>query len=335
MSLQGLYGDLPHCRDPGDRPLTRRPRPAALTAGASPLSFSALHARWLTFGFPAPLLLAALLSGAVCDEAAAQTQPLQAEEATTAPGGTLAVESALELIRGEPSFLTGQPRNRWDGPRLRAVYSPFDCVELDLEWTSQVTVVGDPGFGTHTDAGDVVLRTKLRLLGPAEGRPALAARYEISLPNTSSEHGLGPDALRMSAQLLLSGQVGPTTVHVNAGLAIQDRPLSPHSQSDFFDYALALEHPLTGRLTVLGEIAGLAGDGSPGADVHAEARLGVRLDRGSIRWDAALRRGLSDADGGWGFTIGFAWRRTPAVEPPPPVPGPWVSRPTPDPEPRG
>ena len=293
-----------------------------------------MHARWLSLVSPAPLLLAAFLDGAVCRDATAQTQPLQAEEATTAPAGTLVVESALELIRGEPNFLTGNPRDRWDGPRLRAVYSPFDLVELDLEWTSQITAVDDPDFGTRRDAGDVVLRTKLRLLDAAEERPALAVRYELALPNTSSEHGLGPDALRMSAQLLLSGRLGRSTVHVNAGLAIQDRPLSPHNQSDFLDYALALEHPLTERLTLLGEIAGLAGDGSPGADTHAEARLGFRLDRGSIRWDGAVRRGLSEADGRWGFTIGLSWRRVPAVEPPP-VPGPWVSRPTPDPEPRG
>ena len=40
----------------------------------------------------------------------------------------------------------------------------------------------------------------------------------------------------------------------------------------------------------------------PGADQSAEARVGLRLGRGRLRGDAALRRGLCAADGSWGVT---------------------------------
>jgi hypothetical protein len=45
----------------------------------------------------------------------------------------------------------------------------------------------------------------------------------------------------------------------------------------------------------------------PGADERTEARLGLRLGRGRVRGDAALRRGLGAADGSWGVTLGLSW----------------------------
>ena len=72
-----------------------------------------------------PCLLAALVPGAV----SAQTRPLQTEEATTAPRGRVVLEVGQDFIKDEPNFLHGQPRNRWDGPILRLVWSPADPVE--------------------------------------------------------------------------------------------------------------------------------------------------------------------------------------------------------------
>jgi hypothetical protein len=46
----------------------------------------------------------------------------------------------------------------------------------------------------------------------------------------------------------------------------------------------------------------------PGADERSEARAGLRYGRGRLRLDAAVRRGLADADGTWGLTAGLAWR---------------------------
>ena len=63
-------------------------------------------------------------------------------------------------------------------------------------------------------------------------------------------------------------------------------------------------HPI-GSAAIVAEVTGRAGDGAPGAEQRAEARAGFHLDQGRVRWDAALRRGLADADGGWGLTAGL------------------------------
>jgi hypothetical protein len=252
-----------------------------------------------------PLLLATAVLGAAAP-LFAQTRPLQTETAVTAPGGSLVFETGFDFMADEPSFLTGAERDRWEGPLLRLVWSPADAVEIDLEWVARVGASDDPDFGDVSDWGDVSLRAKARFREAGKG-PAVAARFSVTLPQTSFGNGLGPNTLRMSAQLLVSQPIGRGWLHANAGLAIQDEPLRAHEQRDFLAYGAALEAPLGGRLALVAEVAGLAGSGAPGADEHHEARAGLRLGAGRVRGDAAVRLGLGEADGEWGLTAGLAW----------------------------
>ena len=240
--------------------------------------------------------------------AGAQTRPLQTEEATTAPRGTSVIEVGAEAIRNEPNFVTGGLRERWAGPILRFVYSAADNVEIDVEWTARVGQRDDPDFGSVSDWGDVGLRAKVRLVDEGHGHPAIGARFGVLLPETSFGNGLGPNALRMSAQILVSQTIGGVTLHGNAGLALHDEVYRPHEQRDFLAYGLAAEVRLSRRLGVVGEWAGLAGSGMPGADAHGELRAGVRWGAGEWRVDGALRRGLLAADGTWGVAAGVTRR---------------------------
>jgi hypothetical protein len=237
----------------------------------------------------------------------AQTRPLLTEQADTAPRGTVVFETGVDFISSEPNFLTGLPRDRLDGPLLRLVFSPAGSVEMDLEWVAVVHTPDDPVFGSATDAGDVTLRTKVRLLPERRGRPCLSARFAVALPETKATKGLGPNTLRMLAQLLVSKTAGRLSLHGNAGLAIEDEVAGPASQSDFLAYGVALGFRATPRLQILGEVAGRAGSGSPGTDARCETRFGARFGRGRAVADVAVRRGLAKADGTWGFTAGLSW----------------------------
>jgi hypothetical protein len=256
-----------------------------------------------------PLLLVAAAT------ARGQTRPLLTETAETARTGTLAFETGFDVIAQEPSYVTGVERTRWDGPLLRVTYSPADSVELDAEWVVRVGVAGEEGRGgaQSSDWGDVTLRAKWRFLRARGRRPALGARFGVSLPETSYEDtqfrplGLGPNTLRAFAEALATQAVGRARLLLNAGILIQDDVLEPHNQRDFLSYGAALEWPVGARLTVVAEIAGRAGQGSPGTDQHCEARAGARYARGRLRFDAAVRRGLTRADGTWGATAGLTW----------------------------
>jgi len=250
---------------------------------------------------------------AVAAPALAQTRPLLTEPAATARGGTIVFETGVDFAADEPNFVTGRARDRWDGPLLRLVFSPADSVEIDLEWVALVSTPDDPVFGSVSDAGDVTLRAKARLLAEGPGRPGLAARFAVALPETKAGKGLGPNALRMLAQLLVSKDVGRLAFHANAGLAIHDEVLRPAQQRDFLAYGLAAAWRAAPRVQLSAELNGRAGKGMPGAEERGEARVGARFVRGRVALDAALRRGLAEADGSWGWSAGLSWtlRRPP------------------------
>lgn len=239
----------------------------------------------------------------------AQTRPLLTEEASTAPARTIRLEVGFDYITDEPSFLSGELRDRADGPILNLVYSPSDNVELDLGWVVRTAAIDDPDFGTVSDFGDVSLRAKVRFVEEASGRPAIGARFSVTLPQTSfTPEALGPDTLRMSAQMLLSKHFGSGFgVHLNAGLAIHDQIADLPSQSDFLHYGAALTRRFGPGLEAVLEAAGLLGDGQAGTDERGEVRAGIRFGSGRIRWDAALRRGFRPADGEWGISGGLTW----------------------------
>jgi hypothetical protein len=252
--------------------------------------------------------LAVVLALFAATQALAQTRPLLTEEAETAPRGRIVLEAGAAYWKAQPNFLTGGERDLWTAPILNAVFSPAANVEVDVCWVGRVIAVDDPRFGNASDFGDVTLRTKLRLAEETSGRPALGVRFGVTLPETSEAKGLGPNTLRMSAQALLSKSIGRFQMHANAGLAIEDAPLSPHLQADFLAYGLAGVFTAGEEIDVVAEIAGLLGHGHPGADDRNEVRLGLRYGTGRLRWDAAVRRGLSEADGTWGLTAGLTWR---------------------------
>jgi hypothetical protein len=250
------------------------------------------------------LLPLVLLSPAL---GSAQTAPFLSEEATTAPAGRLQIEASAAFISDEPNFLTDLARDRWDVPVLRLVYSPADTVEIDLEWAGGVIAVDDPTYGTVADWGDVTLRTKVGLLEETPERGALAARFEVTLPETSAEKGLGPNALRASAQMLSTRSLGRVVVDLNAGVAIHDAPTETGVQADFFDYGVAVRRCFATGLEAGVEVAGRVGKPKAGAEETSEVRLGVRHAAGRTTWHAALRKGLTHMDGEWGFTIGLTW----------------------------
>jgi hypothetical protein len=246
--------------------------------------------------------------------ASGQDRPLQTESALTARGGTLVFETGFDAIADEPSYVTGLERNKWDGPLLRLVYSPADNVELDVEWVALVGVWGEPGREVqNSDWGDVSLRAKWRALQGRGRRPTLGARFAVTLPETEYEDeqfrplGLGPNTTRVTIEALATEPLGPLRLDLNLGFLLFEEVFRPHEQRDFVAYGAALVWPARPSLSVVAEVHGRAGDGMPGADQSSEARAGLRLGRGRLKADAALRRGLCAADGTWGVTAGLRW----------------------------
>jgi hypothetical protein len=234
----------------------------------------------------------------------AQTRPLRTEEATTAPAGRILLEVGAEYQSDQQNFLTLRGRDVWQAPTLNLVWSPADNVEIDLGWVGRVIAQSDIVFGNVSDFGDVTLRSKMRFFDERGSRPAVGARFTVALPETKRTAGLGPNVLRMSAEALLTKSLGPVKIHANAGLALHDKGTGA-AQNDLFSYGFAVA--IGTSPSVVAEIAGRAGHGEPVIDRTHVARVGARFGSGRVRWDAAVLHGLTDADGGFGGTLGLTW----------------------------
>jgi Putative MetA-pathway of phenol degradation len=159
--------------------------------------------------------------------------------------------------------------------------------------------------------GDVVVGTKVRLLGETAGRPAIGLRMATKLPNASNESGLGLDTIDFYSALLLGKTVRSVRIVGNFGLGILSDPTNGTRQNDVFTYGLSLARALTNQFEVVAEVNGRMNARSdhtpPGTESRSLARAGARFTQATVRLDGALLLGLTSRDPSWGFTIGATY----------------------------
>ena len=275
--------------------------------------------------FVALVALAALaLMGST---ASAQTGPMLTPSAFIEAPGHIGLDLLGMTIGKEPNYLTYaesgaiQERTRIDGPMIRLYYVPSERAEFGVEFNGQTYAIQDPRYNeTISDWGDVTLRAKLGLKkGEVSASPAVAAQFEVMLPNTSFGNGLGPNTVRMSAVLLLGYRTEKLTLNGNAGFAIQDEPLRAHEQRDFASLSASIAYKVAEHFEAFVDGGGYFGDGVPGAISKREVRGGVQYQHSMFGKDSkfylGVRRGLVDFQGDWGFVAGLTTHLRSGVTP--------------------
>ena len=271
------------------------------------------------------LTLAAL--AVVASNASAQTGPMLTPSAFFEPHGHLGLDVFALTIGKEPNYLTyaetgvTQLRTRINGPVIRLYYVLSSRAEFAAEFNTQTFAIRDPRYNkTISDVGDAILRAKLGLRkGEPSTSPAVAAQFEVSLPNTSFGNGLGPNTIRLEAALLLGYKTEKLTLSGKAGFAIQDEPLRSHEQRDFIALSGSVAYKVSETFEAFADTGGYFGDGVPGAIAKREARVGVQNHRTLFGRSTSLfvagRRGLVDFQGKWGLVIGLSTTLRPGVTP--------------------
>jgi hypothetical protein len=269
------------------------------------------------------LVLAALLA-CLPAAAAAQQRPLVTEDPETIGAGRILLEAGLDYGRGVEypvSGLTGQllrvpligvsigissiAEIQFDGGlhnRLTITERDPDAPLADL-----VTATGD----STSSVEDLVVATKVRILGETPGRPAFGLRFATKLPNASNESGIGLDTTDFTASLLVGKTVRSVRTVVNGGFGILGDPVVGSRQSDVITYGVSLARALTQAAEVVGEVNGRfdTRDDEPDrpSTSRGAVRLGARYTIGGWRGDAALVVGLTGRDPGIGFAAGFTY----------------------------
>ncbi len=254
----------------------------------------------------------------------AQQRPLVTEDPEPVGAGRLLIESGLDLAHGQTYPVSGLEGNLLRLPTIGVSIgiSPIAELQIDgglydrLSITKRSTaplssLLNITGTQTH-DVSDIVVATKVRMVGEGTSHPSLAIRFATKLPNASNEAGLGLDTTDFFASLLTAKNVQSLRVVGNIGFAILGDPTSGNRQNDVLTYGLSMARAMTEKAEVVAEVNGRrsmrSGAAFPGTESRSTLRVGGRFTpMSSLRLDAGMLIGLTNDGPTVGATAGFTW----------------------------
>ena len=247
---------------------------------------------WLALFLAAPLL--------------AQQRPLLTEDPRTISDGTLVTELGFAYLNRARFPVSGL-----EGDEFSFLVNSIN-VGLGSRGEFQISGVAHNFLWTKTtrrnDWGDFSVSTKIKLVKEARRRPIVTFRTTVTLPNTNNEKGLGTDGTHFFGSLLFGKTAGPVFVFGNLGLGILDDAVRAAAQQDVLTYGLAASLRLNSRLNLLGEVNGWRNpqeNPSPGGEDRGQARMGLQIRGGGLRWDVGATAGTTRWDHKTGLVFGF------------------------------
>jgi hypothetical protein len=252
----------------------------------------------------------------------AQQRPLVTEDPETVGSGLILIEGGVEYQKDLFYPVSGLTGNLLRIGTLGVSFGISSIAELQIDGgvyqqlsiTEQVRAPLTPLLdisGTKTSSiRDLLVGTKVQLLGERPGRPALGARFATRLPMASLESGLGRETTDFTAAFLIGKTVQSVRVVGNVGFLMLEDPIAPSQQDTLMTYAVSFARAVAEGFELVGEVNGRInfGDVDPlGAETRGFGRFGARYTRGSVRVDGAFLLGLSPRDPDWGITGGLTW----------------------------
>ena len=255
--------------------------------------------------------------------AVAQQRPLLTEDPETIGAGVVLLEGGFDYQKDILYTASGLKGNLIRVPTLGVNVGLSSIAELQFDWSAHdrlaitdrqdapladlVTATGD----RTTSVGDLVIATKIRVMGETAGRPAIGVRFATKLPNASNESGLGLDTTDFLATALVGKTIQSIRVVGNVGLGILGDPTKPNNQNDVLLYGLSVARAIAQGVEVVGEVNGRAstrsGAPAPGTESRAVMRVGARYTHGAGRVDAGLILGMTSRDPSVGLTFGYTY----------------------------
>ena len=255
--------------------------------------------------------------------ATGQQRPLVTEDPEPVGDGLLLFEGGIDYRRSKPYPVSGLQGHLFSIPTFGFNMGIGSIAEVQVDGISyQRLSVMDRSEGplsalvnlsgnTATDMEDIIVGTKVRLLGETDHRPAIGLRFATKLPNTGNESGLGLDTMDFLNTLLVGKTVQSIRIVGNFGYGILSDPVVGNRQNDVILYGLSIGSTVTKDFEVVGEINGRVntrrGEPPPGTDSSGYIRVGARYTTGSVQFDGAVISGLSPRDATIGVTAGLSW----------------------------
>jgi hypothetical protein len=249
----------------------------------------------------------------------AQQRPLKTDDAEILATGRIRAEFGVEFLQGQRYSLSGL---RGDLTRLGVAsihvgvgeYAEFQISGVAQDVFSVSSRTEQPAFpptftGNSTnDFGDLILGTKLKLVGEKKHRPAMAFKFAVELPNAKHDSGLGTDQTEFYSSLLFKKRLRSVQILADVGFAILGSPVLQGRQTDPVTYGVATIVPMYHGLNLVAEVSGRQGPPRRlGNENKSQVRAGIQFRTGKIRWDLAAVAGLMRYDPKSGIVAGATY----------------------------
>ena len=250
----------------------------------------------------------------------AQRRPLETQETTILPPGTVSLQFGFDFLQNAKYPLSGL-RGDLTSLGVIGLYTGLgEIVEFQMQGTvynslsinqrlpTPLNLTLNSGGTATSDFGDLSLSTKILLVSEKRHFPALAFRPTVQLPNASAAKGLGLDSTQFYGTLLAGKQFGKLKAFANAGLGILSNPVEAGVQNDVVVYGLGGIYPIGPAVNLASEIYGRWSTREYGAPLGTESqslfRLGVQISGLGFRWDIGGVAGLAEKSPHSGITFG-------------------------------
>jgi hypothetical protein len=249
--------------------------------------------------------------------ALSQQRPLRTDDAEILKTGKVRAELGVEFLQRQRYSLSGLQGDLIRNGVVGIHVGVGEYAEFQISGVAQdvLSVTGrtDPAIAPNfkgnstSDFGDLTLGAKIKLANEGSS-PAMAFKFAVELPNAKHVSGLGTDQTEFYSSLLFKKHFGNSQVLADVGFAILGSPVLMGRQADPLTYGVAAIFPVHRKVNLVAEINGRQGPPKRlGNENKSQARLGLQLWTGKIRWDVAGVAGLMRYDPKSGIIVGAAY----------------------------
>ena len=255
--------------------------------------------------------------------AMAQSRPLVTEDAETVPAGNILIEAGFDYLRELYFPLSGLRGElmRMGTFGVSVGVSSIAEIQVDGGVRNKLTILSAspaPLFReleidgeTTIDVEDLVVGTKVRIVGEGQNRPSIALRFATRLPNAGNESGLGLDTIDFHFGMAIAKTVQSVRLVGNFGFGILPDPQRGDRQNDVIAFGGSVARAVGSGVELVGELNGRMslrnGETPLGTESRGTMRIGARFTHGPVRIDGAFMAGISDFEPSWGITTGITW----------------------------
>ena len=152
------------------------------------------------------------------------------------------------------------------------------------------------GGTSSSDFGDLSLATKIALFHEKASRPAVSLLWRVELPTSNEQKGIGTNTTNFFASFLAGKQFGRLRALGSLGVGILQSPAELFDQHDVLTYGGSTIFRVHEKLNFVAEVSGrknTRGLAALSTESRSQARYGVQVSWGRVRWDVGAMVGLN------------------------------------------